>query len=229
MTPRAATWIAAAAIAALAAGAASGEAVPIDQVPQYGGMDRSADPVLRAGDEQFIEGTTKAFGSREKASAAFSLRGRILYQEDKNDQAMRRFNQAWLLDPNNFEAYWGFGMVLFDQKKHSQAVKWFEKAHSLNPEHPEVRGDLVLAHAAAAMDPALSAGAKQASFDKSNELFERFRSDNKEHPYLYYTYARALAIQERFALALEMLEKYKSLGGRIRNDALENGLRQRVK
>jgi hypothetical protein len=41
----------------------------------YGGMDRSVLSELKAADDKLIEGTTREFGSREKASAAFVERG----------------------------------------------------------------------------------------------------------------------------------------------------------
>ena len=38
--------------------------VPIDQVPMYGGMDRSAIPELKAGDDKLIADTTNHYGTR---------------------------------------------------------------------------------------------------------------------------------------------------------------------
>jgi len=68
--------------------------IPIDQVPMYGGMDRSAVPELKSGDESFISSVVAEFGSREKASNAWVNRGFTLYQQDDLAGAMRRFNQA---------------------------------------------------------------------------------------------------------------------------------------
>ncbi|HEY9146920.1 MAG TPA: tetratricopeptide repeat protein, partial [Thiobacillus sp.] len=107
--------------------------VPIDQVPMYGGMDRSAIPELKAGDEKLIADTTSRFGTREKASAAFVNNGFAYYQRDDLANAMRRFNQAWLLDPSNPEVYAGFGSVLHDQGKNCEAMQMMEKALALNP------------------------------------------------------------------------------------------------
>ena len=50
----------------------------------------------------FIEGVTKEFGSREKASTAWVNRGFTLYQQDDLVGAMRRFNSSampvrWIL------------------------------------------------------------------------------------------------------------------------------------
>jgi hypothetical protein len=95
---------------------------PIDQVPMYGGMDRNSVPELKTGDEKLITDTTRQYGTREKASAAFVGTGFAYYQRDDLTNAMRRFNQAWLLDPNNPEVYAGFGSVLHDKGKNCEAM-----------------------------------------------------------------------------------------------------------
>ena len=83
----------------------------IDELPMYGGIDRSRVPKLKAGDEKFISDVITQFGSREKASALWVNQGYRFYKQDQLGLAMRRFNQAWLLNPNNPEVYAGFGRV----------------------------------------------------------------------------------------------------------------------
>ena len=94
----------------------------------YGGLDRNSDPSLRAADEKLIADTARHYGSREKASAVFTGNGFAFYGRDDLANAMRRFNQAWLLDPNNPEAYFGFAVVLHDKGKNCEAATQFEKA-----------------------------------------------------------------------------------------------------
>jgi hypothetical protein len=128
-------------IVAMAAGCATGGGpVPrgkeADQVPMYGGMDRQSVPQLKKADDEFIVGTTKAFGSREKASEAFVDQGIRFYQADNYDYAMRRFNQAWLLNPENPNVFWGFGMVLHDEGKVCDAKEMMDRAIELNLSKP---------------------------------------------------------------------------------------------
>ena len=82
--------------------------VPFDQVPMDGGLDRNTNPTLRAADEKLIQDTTQHYGSREKASASFTDTAFNYYRQGNVDFAMRRFNQAWLMNPNNPEVYWEF-------------------------------------------------------------------------------------------------------------------------
>ena len=100
----------------------------IDEVPMYGGINRNAVPELKAGDEKFISDVTTQFGSRERASVLWVNQGYKFYNQDQLGMAMRRFNQAWLLNPKNPETYTGFGSVLTDQGKNCDAMKMMEKA-----------------------------------------------------------------------------------------------------
>ena len=108
---------------------------PIDQVPMYGNMDRSSIPELKAADEAFIAGITKEYGSREQASKQVAMNGFIYSRQGQWDIGIKRFNQAWLLDPNNYEAYYGFSMFFVQQNKFCEAMAMIEKALSLNPPH----------------------------------------------------------------------------------------------
>jgi len=87
----------------------------IDQVPMYGGMDRQSVPELKKADDAFIESTSAAFGGRERAAKRWVEQAFAFYNRDDLEMAMRRFNQAWLLDSKNPEVYWGFGAVMHDR------------------------------------------------------------------------------------------------------------------
>jgi tetratricopeptide (TPR) repeat protein len=103
----------------------------IDEVPMYGGMDRSQFPDLLAADKKFIADVTAHYGSREKASVVWVEQGFVFYRQNNNAMAMRRFNQAWLLNPSNPEAYTGFASVLFDEEKYCDAVSMIDKGFSV--------------------------------------------------------------------------------------------------
>lgn len=93
----------------------------MDEVPMYAGIDRSQISELRTADEKFISDITAQFGSRAKASSIWVNQGFRFYQQDNLGMAMRRFNQAWLLNPENPKVYAGFGTVLHDQGKYCEA------------------------------------------------------------------------------------------------------------
>ena len=167
--------------------------IPIDQVPMYGGMDRSAIPELKAGDEKLIADTTSQFGTRQKASAAFVNNGFAYYQRDDLANAMRRFNQAWLLDPSNPEVFAGFGSVLHDQGKNCEAMQMMEKALALNPPkfqgiYPDAARMITLC---AVSDKGLTAEAKIKLFERSESLYKKAEEIEPNKAYLYGSWATA--------------------------------------
>ena len=92
-------------------------------LPMYGGLDVVKTPFQLELDKKFIQNGIQIAGSREKACQdvirwawEFVNQGALL-------TAMRRFNQAWLLDPNNPEVYKGFATVLRKQGNVEGALK----------------------------------------------------------------------------------------------------------
>jgi len=209
-------------------GPSSGK-TPIDQVPEYGGLDRNSIPELREGDRVFIDGVTKEFGSRKKASAAFSAIGMKKYREDDLRTAMQRLNQAWLLDKDNFEAYWGFSSVISDKGNHIEALKWLRKAYTKKSDNIEMNSDLAFMYSAAGISTSISGQTKIEYFNKSLKLFTDFEKQNTNNPYIYYMWSRALATQEKYKESLSKLQAYKSQGGLQNVADFERQLRLRIK
>lgn len=113
-------------------GCASNPVVKLDQVPMYGGIDRSANPVLAEGDQQFIAQVVKEYGDERTASKKFVDRGFRFYHGNNMSNAMQRFNQAWLLDDSNPEVYHGFASVLLNQEKDCEAMTMMQRATDLD-------------------------------------------------------------------------------------------------
>ncbi len=111
----------------------SSNGTPIDQVPMYGGVNRAEIPDLKYADEKLIAETTEHYGSREKAAVAFIGNGFACCQRYDHANAMRRFNQAWLLDPTNAQVYAGFSSVLQNRGKNCKALKMLEESLEYYP------------------------------------------------------------------------------------------------
>ena len=190
--------------------------VPIDQVPMYGGIDRSAIPELKAGDEKLITDTTSQFGTREKASAAFVSNGFAYYQRDDLANAMRRFNQAWLLDQSNPEVYAGFGSVLHDQGKNCEAMQMMEKALMLNPPtfqgiYPDAARTIALC---AVSDKKLTAESRIKLFERSEFLYKKAEELEPNKAYLYGSWATAYYWRGQYSEAWAMVAKVRAAGGK---------------
>ncbi|RZJ99911.1 MAG: hypothetical protein EOO46_21575, partial [Flavobacterium sp.] len=86
-------------------------------------------------DNQFLQETDKSFKTRSEASKYFSAKGWEYFYKDDSDTAVKRFNQAWLLDKSNYEVYWGFGNIYGKAGKENEALKMFNLAKQHNPEN----------------------------------------------------------------------------------------------
>lgn len=187
----------------------------IDEVPMYGGMDRSKIPELQAADAKFISDVSAQFGSREQAAVLWVNRGFKLQHQDQLGMAMRRFNQAWLLNPNNPEVYAGFGTVLHDQGRNCEAMKMMDKALALDP--PTFQG--IYADAArvitlcAASDKSLPAESRKQMFERSEQLYRKAEVVEPNKRYVYASWATAYYWREQYSDAWSMVAKERAAGG----------------
>ena len=96
-------------------------------LPKYGNLPKTDWQI--AADASFIKATDEEYhGDRNKASADTTARGwQYLVQGDPED-AMRRFNQAWLLNNNNGVALWGMAAIQADSEKFDESLKLFAEA-----------------------------------------------------------------------------------------------------
>ena len=79
-------------------------------IPKYGLQPKSESE--KAADSQFIARMEKHFdGDRVKAAQAVAKRGWDFFRDGDISTAIKRFNQAWLLDPKNVQALWGMGAI----------------------------------------------------------------------------------------------------------------------
>jgi tetratricopeptide (TPR) repeat protein len=210
-------WIAISTVVILGGCATGGDPASrgsgIDQVPMYGGMDRQGIPQLKQADEQLIAETTKEFGSRERASATFVDQGIRYYKADNYAAAMRRFNQAWLLNPNNPDVFWGFGMVFHDQGNVCEAKNMIDHAISL-----QLANSIALADAGriytlcAVSNQSLDPAAKQQYFTLSEDLYKKASAASPNNDYIHGSWATAYYWRDDYARSWGMVAKARSLG-----------------
>jgi Flp pilus assembly protein TadD len=108
-----------------------------DNLPMFGQPDIVRSENLKKADEEFIRNAVAKYGSRQTASNAVAAEGWTLVRAGKQDAALQRFNQAWLLNPKNFQAFWGFGAVLSERGKIAEAIDQLETARELAGDQPQ--------------------------------------------------------------------------------------------
>jgi tetratricopeptide (TPR) repeat protein len=178
----------------------------------YGGMDRSAYPDLKAGDEKLVKEASEQFGGLRNASMAFVDQGFSLYQQNDNENAMRRFNQAWLLNPDNSEVYWGFSVIAHDKGEYCEAIDLLETGIDKGGLQKGYMPDLAVLYAACAMHNTEFGEEERAKYNEISE--EIFRASEGEpevsKPYLYFQMARSNNARGRYAEAWAAVRLYRA-------------------
>lgn len=78
-------------------------------LPMYGPGEKNKEHIRL--DEEFISDVVKEHGSRQKACEVHINFGWRYFYNDDLETAMKRFNQAWLLNPNYPDSYYGFAAL----------------------------------------------------------------------------------------------------------------------
>ena len=188
----------------------------IDNVPMYGLPAIERPEALKRADTEFIKQASEGLGGREKASVAWWMQGDKFMAEGNLDNAMRRYNQSWLLNPNSFRAYWGFGRVLLEQNQLDESLKHLEKAVQLvDDEYQKVA---LLADAATAYSVkanlTITGNPKEGAryFLLANQHYEESTKLDPKYPNAWRSWARSLYFEGRFAEAWQKVKTARSLG-----------------
>ncbi|MDX8398702.1 MAG: hypothetical protein R8K20_00455 [Gallionellaceae bacterium] len=99
--------------------------------PKYGSLPKNE--AQKIADEKFLANIDDYYkGNRKKAAEDISTRGWQLLRQGKVPDAMRRFNQAWLIDNSNGIALWGMATIQSTDGKVDESLKLFTEAeHTL--------------------------------------------------------------------------------------------------
>ena len=102
----------------------------LDLQPKYGVQPKNEAQL--AADAAFIAAIDEQYeGDRRKASDDIAGRGWQLLRQGNRPEAMKRFNQAWLVDHSSGVALWGMAVVQSVSGKHDQALRLFSEAERL--------------------------------------------------------------------------------------------------
>lgn len=102
----------------------------LDLKPMYGGVARCEKQ--QEMDRNFVRDCVAQYGSKKQACEEMLRFAWKHYAAGNMDLSMRRFNQAWLLDSLNAEAYLGFGAVLTDRGSFGEAASFYDRSLRLD-------------------------------------------------------------------------------------------------
>lgn len=95
--------------------------------PEYGNLPKSNDELKS--DNDFMESMTELGYSKEEGAKQLASKGWSFLRQGDLENAMLRFNQAWLLDKTNVNALWGFGTIMGTLENPDESIKYLELAY----------------------------------------------------------------------------------------------------
>ncbi|MCX5667274.1 MAG: hypothetical protein NTY34_03055 [Candidatus Omnitrophica bacterium] len=85
-------------------------------------------PAAQKANDQFVLEVIKGYKTKELAIEGTLKWAWDLYKKGDYVMSMRRFNEVWLLDKNNSEAFHGYSLILRAWGYAGEADKWEQKA-----------------------------------------------------------------------------------------------------
>jgi tetratricopeptide (TPR) repeat protein len=186
-----------------------------DQRPMFGQPDVIRPEHLKKADEAFVRQAVAKYRSREAASRAFAAQGWAAIRDEKKDLALENFNRAWLLNPKNYQAFWGFGAVLSARGKLLDAIEQLDTARDLIDDPKEAVALLLDTAAAnstyaASLPPDMQLDRAQ-YFVKANQCFVESLEIDPGNADGWRAWALSLYDQERYSEAAIKAQRAQEL------------------
>lgn len=201
--------------AAIVTGCATDSGFRIDNVPMYGQPEIKRPAFLKQADADFIEEASTKIGSHEAASIVWYNQGEKYMAQDNLDFAMRRYNQSWLLNPDNYQPYWGFARVMVAARQYDESFGYFERARQLiddDCQKPALLTDLAVAyHDKANSLPREHSDERQKFFALANRTFDAATKADATYVKAWLKWAYSLYFQQDYAAAWERIARVRSL------------------
>lgn len=194
----------------------SGGIVRIDNVAMYGQPRTPRPSVLQKADADFIRNVTKEFGDAKRASDIWISQADRFLQQRNLDYAMRRYNQAWLLNPENYWAFWGFGRVSLELNHYDETIEHLERARALcddNHQLPALLSDLATSYSfKAKYAPEVTPAQRSELFGKANDYFAQSTTMDPHYSGSWKRWAMSLHREARFAEAWAKVKQARIFG-----------------
>ena len=87
----------------------------------------------------------KTAGSTRERADALHIHGEQLYAEGKDFEALQKYLEAILLDPNKAESYYNIGLIYKYRSEWKKSFEYNQTANRLNPDDEAARWNLAIA------------------------------------------------------------------------------------
>ncbi|GAB3288856.1 hypothetical protein GCM10027511_00290 [Hymenobacter humi] len=172
--------------------------------PLFGGLT-PAQATQLIGEKQ-LKAIAASFASTAEASTFFTTKGYEYLRENQPDTAAYRFNLAWLLNPQNAEAYRGLGIVASTQSAPDAAINLLSKGLALDPKSNYIMGDLGASYLIR-----YGQTKKKKDLTTGLDLLKRVLAAEPTNADAWQQLARGLYYQEKYAEAWDAVHKGQAL------------------
>lgn len=104
--------------------------VDINYLPLFGNYEKTENQLVN--DELFLSECDREFANRKLAGDFFNKMAWQYLSEGDKGTATYRFNLAYLLNPENFDIYWGLGVIEFQNGNYSHSIELMNKGLELS-------------------------------------------------------------------------------------------------
>lgn len=175
-------------------------------LPKYGNAVKTKEQ--KEADERLIKEVLALDGTHRKASDSLIKHGFDYLSIGDLRTAMYRFNQAWLLDPQNENVFWGFGAIYFSFEDYQTAIEQYNEGLSLNS-----NSSVLLTDKGTVYRVRYDQNENEADLDSAINYFERsFQIDSTNQNTLYKA-SVAYYLKKNCDQAWIFYLKCKELGG----------------
>lgn len=175
-----------------------------NELPMYGNIKKT--PEIKKTDAGFVRASIEKYGNKEKASEVYVKHGWYYFNKGELSVSIRRFNQAWLLNSKNFDAFWGFGAVLLKRKEFDKSLEMFNMGLELAPDNVKLLIDTAQAYTGKAVDDSKS---------NNNEKQKYLAQAIKFYEHASHLAPNSAILYSQWAITLFYQGKYREAWGKI--------------
>lgn len=172
--------------------------------PLFGGLT-PAQATLLIGEAR-LRAIAASFASSTEASTFFSTKGYEYLRENQPDTAAYRFNLAWLLNPQNADAFRGLGIVASTQPSPDAAIGLLTQGLALAPASAPLLSDLGASYLIR-----YNLTKKKKDLSTGLDLLQRATIIDPTNADAWQQLARGLYYQEKYAEAWAAVHKGRAL------------------
>lgn len=199
---------------------------PINELPLFGGRTKTAEQLGH--DRVFVEEAVRAAGTPAAAYVRMIELGWRELGDGSPPAAIRRFNQAYLIDPDDARAFDGLGVAVSAQGRFDQAIDLLGQAVRKDGDNARFAMNLGRAHMLRATSDGRADGARESDLERALALFDRALALDQRLADAYVNRAIVRVLRGERAAAAEDLQRAEAIDPRsvdpeFRREVFGNG------